>query len=147
MRDEIQGSPSPGDPTLAALRRGELTGVAELRLGAGIDSFPSEIFGLADTLEILDLGRGSLDTLPADLGRLHKLRVIFLSGHRFARLPPALGDCAALGQIGCRGTGLVEVPGEALPEPALAHRHRQPDRDPAQGSRRAPGVAEADARR
>ncbi|MGI3899869.1 MAG: leucine-rich repeat-containing protein kinase family protein [Janthinobacterium lividum] len=116
MKEEIQGSRSLADPTLAALRRGALAGAAELRLGAGVASFPAEIFGLADTLEILDLGRGTLDSLPRDLGRLHKLRVIFLSGHRFTRLPPALGDCAALGQIGCRGTGLTEVPGEALPK-------------------------------
>ncbi len=101
--------------TLAALRRGELAGARELRFGDGLEAFPSDVFGLADTLEILDLGRGSLESLPADLGRLRRLRAIFCSGHRFTRLPPSLGDCAALSQIGCRGTGLVEVPGEALP--------------------------------
>ena len=115
MREEIQGSRSPGDATLSALRRGDLAGATELRFGAGMDAVPPEIFGLSETLEVLDLGRGTLDALPAEMGRLHKLRAIFLSGHRFTRLPPALGDCASLGQIGCRGTGLTEVPGEALP--------------------------------
>ena len=30
-------------------------------------------------------------------------------------LPPVLGDCAALSQVGFRGCGIEEVPGEALP--------------------------------
>ena len=73
------------------------------------------MFGLADTLEILDLGGGALTALPDDIGRLHRLRVLFCSGNKFERLPPALGDCVSLSQIGFRGTGLREIPGEALP--------------------------------
>lgn len=102
---------------LAALRRGDLAGVREVRL-PGLAEFPPEIFGLADTLEVLDLSGGTLTDLPDDLGRLRKLRVLFCSGNRFARLPSVLGDCAALSQIGFRNTGLCEVPSEALP-PAL----------------------------
>lgn len=100
---------------LNALRRGDLAGTRELSLAGGLTEFPSEIFGLADTLEVLDLSGGSLTTLPDDLGRLGKLRVLFCSGNRFERLPPVLGDCAALSQIGFRATGLCEVPGESLP--------------------------------
>lgn len=100
--------------TLAALRRGELAGVRELRL-TGLAAFPGEVLGLADSLEMLDLSGGMLTDLPAEIGRLRKLRIVFLSGNRFERLPPALGDCPALSQIGARGTGLAEVPGEALP--------------------------------
>lgn len=103
---------------LQALRRGDLAGARELRLPGGLTEFPLEVFGLADTLEVLDLSGGALTDLPHDLGRLRRLRVLFCSGNRFERLPPVLGDCAALSQVGCRGTGLREVPGEALP-PAL----------------------------
>ncbi|MGX7707543.1 leucine-rich repeat-containing protein kinase family protein [Methylobacterium sp. Gmos1] len=107
---------------LAALRRGDLAGARELRLPGGpegrLSEMPPEILGLADTLELLDLGQNDLTTLPADLGRLHKLRVLFCSGNRFDRLPPVLGDCAALSQIGFRGSGIAEVPAESLP-PAL----------------------------
>ncbi len=101
--------------TLEALRRGDLAGARALRFAGGLTDFPREILGLADSLEVLDLGPGALTDLPADLGRLTRLRVLFCSGNRFARLPPALGDCPALSQIGCRGAGVVEVPGEALP--------------------------------
>ncbi|GJE54228.1 MULTISPECIES: leucine-rich repeat-containing protein kinase family protein [Methylobacterium] len=101
--------------TLTALRRGDLAGVRELRLPGCLDEFPQEIFGLADSLEVLDLSGGTLTRLPDDIGRLRNLRVLFCSGNRFDRMPPALGDCAALSQIGMRGTGTREVPGEALP--------------------------------
>src|SRR6266568_1760352 len=99
---------------LQALRRGDLAGARELRL-PGLNEFPREIFALADTLEFLDLGGGALTALPDDMGRLHKLRMLFCSGNRFERLPAALGDCASLSQIGFRGSGLHDIPGEALP--------------------------------
>lgn len=101
--------------TLAALRRGDLAGARELRLPDGLTEFPREVLALADTLEVLDLGRGSLTDLPEDLGRLHRLRVLFCSGNPFPRLPPVLGDCPTLSQLGFRGCGIGEVPAEALP--------------------------------
>ncbi len=100
--------------TLAALRRGDLAGAREVRLPDGLTEFPAELFGLADTLEVLDLGRGRYD-LPDDLGRFRALRALFCSGTPFARLPPALGGCEALSQMGFRGCGIAEVPAEALP--------------------------------
>ncbi|WP_447415125.1 hypothetical protein, partial [Clostridium perfringens] len=54
--------------TLAALRRGDLAGAREVRLPDGLTEFPQELFGLAGTLELLDLGRGRY-TLPDELGR------------------------------------------------------------------------------
>jgi protein tyrosine kinase/Leucine Rich Repeat (LRR) protein len=99
---------------LESLRRGDFAGARELRL-PGLSEFPREVFGLADTLEILDLGGGSLTTLPNDMSRLNKLRILFCSHNRFVRLPSALGDCVSLSQISFRGTGLRDLPGEALP--------------------------------
>ncbi|WP_424813296.1 leucine-rich repeat-containing protein kinase family protein [Roseococcus sp. YIM B11640] len=102
--------------TLEALRRGALSGARELRLGGcGLTEFPREIFGLAETLEFLDLGFNALSDLPEDLGRLRHLRVLFASGNRFERLPPGIGGCEALSQVGFRGAGIREVPGESLP--------------------------------
>ena len=104
--------------TLDALRRGELAGARTLTLRAGLTEFPREILGLADTLEVLDLSSNALDSLPDDICRLRHLRVLFCSGNRFLRLPPSLGACTALSQVGFRGSGVQEVPGESLP-PAL----------------------------
>lgn len=100
--------------TLAALRRGQLAGAKAIRLPDGLTEFPPELYGLADTLELLDLGRGTY-ALPDDIGRFRALTVLFCSGTPFARLPPALGDCPALSQIGFRGCGIREVPAESLP--------------------------------
>ena len=102
--------------TLEALRRGDLANAQALHLHAGLTEFPPEIFGLADTLEVLDLAGNALTALPADMARFKRLRVIFCSGNRFQRLPPSLGDCPALSQIGFRKTGLREIPSEALPQ-------------------------------
>ncbi|GJD86981.1 hypothetical protein BHAOGJBA_0480 [Methylobacterium hispanicum] len=104
----------PAD-TLHALRRGDLAGARVLRLPPGLAAVPPEVFGLADTLELLDIGGSTLGDLPHDLPRLRNLRVLFCSGGRFVRLPPVLGDCPALEQVGCRGAGVREVPAEALP--------------------------------
>ncbi|MDP4004000.1 leucine-rich repeat-containing protein kinase family protein [Methylobacterium sp. NEAU K] len=101
--------------TLAALRRGDRAGARELRLPDGLAAFPREVFDLADTLEVLDLGRGGLTDLPDDLGRLRRLRVLFGSGHPFPRLPPVLGDCPTLSQLGFRGCGIREVRADSLP--------------------------------
>lgn len=112
----IAGSNAGGlDPTLAALCRGDLVGARTLTLRGGLTELPAEVFGLADTLEQLDLTGNALASLPADFGRLKRLKVLFASGNRFERLPPVLGDCPALSQIGMRGCGLREVPDEALP--------------------------------
>jgi hypothetical protein len=100
--------------TLTPLARGELAGARELRL-PGLREVPRDLFGLADTLEVLDIGGGELIDLPADFGRLRKLRVLFCSGNRFERMPPALGDCPALSQIGFRSCQLRDIPAESLP--------------------------------
>jgi hypothetical protein len=104
--------------TLAELRTGALDGARELSLREGLTAFPPEVFGLADTLEVLDLTGNALTTLPDDMGRFSRLRVLFCSGNRFERLPPSLGDCASLSQMGFRGCGMSEVPAESLPPKA-----------------------------
>ena len=102
--------------TLDALRRGDLAGATELRLSAaGLTTFPSEIFGLADTLEMLDLSGNALTSLPHDLSRLRQLRVLFCSGNPCTELPRSLGDCSALTQIGFRGAQIRDIPAESLP--------------------------------
>lgn len=104
--------------TLAQLRAGKLAGTRRLNLSCGLREFPREIFDLADTLEILDLSGNELSVLPADFGRLHKLRIIFCSGNRFTELPEVLGQCPQLGMIGFKANQICHVPAAAL-TPAL----------------------------
>ncbi|HCJ51709.1 MAG TPA: protein kinase, partial [Gallionella sp.] len=66
-------------PTLERLRCGKLAGIKRLDLSCGLTQFPDEIYDLAESLEILNLSGNALTSLPDDLPRLHKLRVIFCS--------------------------------------------------------------------
>ncbi|WP_304308030.1 leucine-rich repeat-containing protein kinase family protein [Pseudacidovorax intermedius] len=100
---------------LQRLRAGELAGARRLRIAADLDTFPREIFDLADTLEVLDLSGNRLDTLPDDLHRLHRLRVFFASSNRFTALPAALGACPQLEMVGFKANRIAHVPAEALP--------------------------------
>ena len=101
--------------TLQQLRNGALAGAVRLQLSCGLTEFPPEIFDLADTLEILDLSGNDLTTLPADLPRLAKLRIIFCSSNHFTVLPAVLGACKQLTMIGFKSNRIRAVPGAALP--------------------------------
>jgi len=104
--------------TLEQLRNGALAGAVRLQLSCGLTAFPREIFDLADTLEILDLSGNALSTLPDDLPRLTKLRVLFCSSNQFTVLPAILGACLNLTMIGFKSNRIRTVPASALP-PAL----------------------------
>ena len=101
--------------TLEQLRAGDLAGATRLQIACGVTEFPREIFGLADTLEILDLSGNALTALPEDLPRLNKLRVIFCSDNQFTELPEVLGSCTQLSMVGFRGNRIRTVSGAALP--------------------------------
>ncbi len=101
--------------TLSSLRAGELAGLTRLDLSCGLTHFPPEIFGLADSLEILNLSGNALSDLPADLPKLHKLRVLFCSDNRFSRVPEVLGQCSNLEMVGFKANQIRELPAAALP--------------------------------
>ena len=100
--------------TLEQLRSGALAGIQRLSL-RGLSEFPREIYALANTLEILDLSDGALSSLPDDLPRLHRLRIVFCSQNRFTELPAVLGRCAGLSMVGFKSNRIRTVPAEALP--------------------------------
>ncbi len=100
---------------LARLKNGELIGIQRLDLSCGLTEFPREIFALADSLEILNLSGNQLSSLPDDLWRLHKLRIIFCSDNLFTQLPAVLGTCVALSMIGFKANQINTVPAQALP--------------------------------
>lgn len=101
--------------TLEQLRSGALAGIQRLTLRCGLTEFPREIYALADSLEILDLSGNALSSLPDDLPRLHKLRILFCSDNQFTELPAVLGACPALTMIGFKANQIRHVPAAALP--------------------------------
>ncbi|MEN9376708.1 MAG: hypothetical protein RL710_1865, partial [Pseudomonadota bacterium] len=101
--------------TLEQLRSGALAGVRRLDLSCKLQAVPPEVFDLADSLEVLNLSGNQLKSLPHDLPRLHRLKVIFCSDNPFTELPEVLGDCAALQVVGFKACRIARVPGAALP--------------------------------
>ena len=104
--------------TLEQLRSGALAGTRRLDLSCDLTELPEEVFGLADTLEVLNLSGNRLRALPHQLPRLHKLQVLFASDNDFTVLPEVLGDCPALQMVGFKANRIAHVPAAALP-PAL----------------------------
>lgn len=101
--------------TLADLRAGKLAGIQRLDLGCGLETFPTEIFDLADSLKVLNLSGNALSRLPDDLYRLKHLQVLFVSDNRFTELPACLGKCTQLRMIGFKANRIQHVPAESLP--------------------------------
>lgn len=102
--------------TLEQLRSGVLAGARRLDLSCGLTELPSEVFGLADSLEVLNLSGNRLRSLPAGLSRLHRLKIIFCSDNPFYELPEVLGDCPALQVVGFKACAIERVPTAALPQ-------------------------------
>lgn len=105
--------------TLALLKAGALQGSTRLKLACGLTEFPREIFDLADTLEILDLTGNALSSLPDDLYKLTKLRILFCSCNQFTELPAVLGQCQHLSMIGFKANQLRHIPEAAIPTQQL----------------------------
>lgn len=97
------------------LQSGQLAGIRRLDLSCGLTHFPPEIYGLADTLEILNLSGNALESLPDDLDRLTRLRVIFCSDNLFEEVPDVLGRCPSLEMIGFKANRISRFPADAIP--------------------------------
>lgn len=108
-------SNSQQDDTLSLLKAGKLLGCKRLKLSCNLTQFPTEIFTLADTLEILDLSGNALHTLPDDLNRLHKLRILFCSSNQFTHVPEVLGKCERLSMIGFKANKIATLSAAAIP--------------------------------
>ncbi|MEH3113725.1 leucine-rich repeat-containing protein kinase family protein [Pedobacter terrae] len=100
--------------SLLALQSGKLKGSVSLKLSENLTEFPTEIFDLADTLEVLDLSCNRLSTLPADFGRLKKLKIFFCSENLFTVLPDQLADCPLLDIVGFKSNQITSVPAKSL---------------------------------
>ena len=101
--------------TLEPLRSGALAGRRRVTLSGQLTAFPTELFRLADDLEILDLSGNQLSALPDDLPRLHKLRILFCSNNQFTELPAVLGQCPELRMLGFKANRITTVSAAALP--------------------------------
>lgn len=98
----------------AQISAAKLAGNNRIDLSFDLKEFPVEIFDLADTLEILDLSGNQLSSLPDDLWRLKKLRILFCSDNNFTHLPEVLGQCPLLSMVGFRANKIRNVSAVSL---------------------------------
>jgi hypothetical protein len=101
--------------SISDLRSGRLAGTRRLDLSCALEAFPPEIFDLADSLEVLNLTGNALTSLPDDLHRLKRLRILFCSENRFTELPSCIGRCESLQIVGFKANRIASVPPTALP--------------------------------
>lgn len=101
--------------TLNQLVSGNLKGITHIKLSEALTQFPSELFSLAETLEVLDLSQNRLSHLPDDFGRFSKLRIAFFSDNLFTEFPYVLKDCKQLSMIGFKSNQIKFIPENALP--------------------------------
>ena len=78
---------------------------------------------LSKLLVGLDLGSSGLSTLPDDLAeQFPNLEVLFLTGNKLARVPPAVSKFTRLSRLSLKGNLLVDIdPVHELPLPSLVH--------------------------
>lgn len=101
--------------TLLQLNSGQLLGTKHLKISEQLTTFPTEIFSLANTLEILDLSNNELSSLPANFNCLTKLKIAFFSDNNFTELPDILGKCKSLEMIGFKSNKIKTISEESLP--------------------------------
>jgi predicted Ser/Thr protein kinase len=100
--------------TLSQLLSGQLAGATKLKLSCGLTEVPEAVFGLAETLEILDLSGNEISSLPVHFGLLKKLKIAFFSDNRFTEFPAVLADCPELDIIGFKANQIASIPETAL---------------------------------
>lgn len=101
--------------TLKDLKAGKLKGLKKLILAEGLTEFPTEIYDLADSLEILDLSDNHLSELPKDIILLKKLRIVFFENNKFTEFPSVLAQLPLLSMIGFKANQIHTIPENAFP--------------------------------
>ena len=101
--------------TLEELKSGSLHGALRVKLACGLETFPEELFDLAETLEVLDLTDNKLTSLPKNFGLFKKLKILFLSNNNFKEVPTVLAQCPNLSMIGIRNNQISIFKENALP--------------------------------
>ena len=99
----------------SGLANGSLARAHHIRLSDGLTEFPAALYQLTETLEILDLSGNQLTTLPEELTRFARLRILFASNNPFSELPRVLGRMPQLEMVGFKACRIEHVPEDSLP--------------------------------
>lgn len=100
---------------LEKLKSGDLIGITQIKIAAGLEIFPQELYSLVDTLEVLDLTDNNLSSLPNDFDRFKKLKRLFLSNNQFNHVPKIFAKLPMLSMIGMRNNKIKIFEENSLP--------------------------------
>ncbi|MDD2894831.1 MAG: leucine-rich repeat-containing protein kinase family protein [Aliarcobacter sp.] len=100
---------------LKELELGNLKDSTYIKIAAGLYTFPTELYILVDTLEVLDLTDNNLSTLPDDFHRFKKLKRVFLSNNQFNHVPKILAKLPVLSMIGMRNNKIKIFEENSIP--------------------------------
>ena len=98
---------------LIAIRAGERPTKVDLS-NCALSVFPTELFSLADCLEVLNMGGNNLCTLPPEVVKFCKLRILFFAGNSFETVPEELGSMESLFMLSFKSNKLKVVPPKSL---------------------------------
>ena len=101
--------------TLEKLKSGNLINSTHIKIAAGLETFPQELYTLVDTLEVLDLTDNNLSSLPNDFEQFKKLKRLFLSNNQFNHVPKVLAKLPVLSMIGMRNNKIKIFEENSLP--------------------------------
>ena len=101
--------------TLKELKSGKLKNSTHIKIACSLDIFPSELYTLEDSLEVLDLTDNNLSSLPDDFYRFKKLKRLFLSNNQFNHVPKILAKLPNLSMIGIRNNQIKIFEENSLP--------------------------------
>jgi hypothetical protein len=87
-----------------------------IKLSEGYSSFPDELFAFKDTLEILDLSKNNLSSLPNEFKEFKKLKIAFFSENNFEVFPEVLAECHSLTMVGFKSNRIKSIPENAFPK-------------------------------
>lgn len=100
--------------TLEQLKSGELKGCTSVRLSGNLTEFPTELFDLVNTLELLDLSGNKLCALPHDFGKFKKLKIAFFSDNLFTEYPDVLSECPLLEMVSFKSNQIKSISEKAI---------------------------------
>ncbi|MBC7694658.1 MAG: protein kinase [Burkholderiales bacterium] len=100
--------------TLKQLQSGALVGSVSIKLSESLTEFPIELFSISESIELLDLSRNQLSTLPAEFGKFSKLKIAFFSDNLFIEYPEVLAECPMLEMVGFKSNQIIQISEKAL---------------------------------
>jgi tRNA A-37 threonylcarbamoyl transferase component Bud32 len=93
----------------------KIKGLVQLKISAGLDTFPETLFKHNKEIELLDLSDNNLTHLPDEIATFSNLKIIFLTNNCFETFPKILAKLPKLEMISFKSNRLTDIPEDVFP--------------------------------